>query len=174
MSRQYIAITLLIGCITVYAYYRITSISNSIASFISTLTPIIDNPLASYDTKMTYMYPGYYQYIQSLNKILPTSSVVYQTNLAIPHGSTNWPSSHIKMNSAWLAPRSVMMWPLDGKVKEQSGLPTYVMIVNEFPGLKIDSKKVVIIDTQGNILSQFVGSYDPLHYSAVKYGYIEL
>lgn len=99
---------LLFSCIIYMGYARLNSVITSRSQFIKTLEPIIKHPLATYDEKMSFKYPIYYDFIQEIRNNTPNNCTIYVPHTGIPYPKAMWAIDLMQLTQTALYPRKVV------------------------------------------------------------------
>ena len=162
---------LLVFLVLVLIFLRLQSAINSLKPFYLTLEPLILRPHATYDEKMSTIYPVYFDYITAVKSLTPEDSTIY---LPPPTTSFSYENemrrlTNLAITSALLFPRNVSFF--DDKSLINTEKNTYVVITNGFPQIKIKAKQIYII---GENVENGFGNYDPTSLNNSVNGLIQI
>lgn len=133
----------------------------------SNLSKMILNPLASYDSKMAGVYPGFYPAIQKVKELIPQDATVY-----IPPQGNPWEvEGNGAMVTYFLYPRKVIN--LDPETISEMTVGSYILIAKGswprtgevdygWPKVPVKAKQIWHIDLASNSVLNFTRDYDPL------------
>jgi hypothetical protein len=149
---------------------RIDSLVRSINSFWETLKPIVYQPHATYDEKMSERFPEYYGLIKRVLSITPDNCVIYTPDPNLLTDKNLWPFSNKAISSGFLFPRQAI--PYSGTVTKDAKLPTFVIIANGFPNFPVNATEIYIFND--TVTNTFYGDYSPGRFSSNVIGLIKL